>query len=443
MKPSLNIAIAGLGTVGTGTVKILQQQSTLIAQRTGKPVKIVAVSARNKKKKRDIDLKGTLWVDDPVALAKRADVDLVVELMGGSEGAAKALVETALKNGKHVVTANKALIAHHGLALAALAEKNNAVLAYEAAVAGGIPIIKSLREGLASNAFKQIIGILNGTCNFILTTMWNQKKDFEKALEEAQHRGYAEADPTFDVEGTDTAHKLAILSSLAFGRTLDFDAVHVEGIRSITIRDMQYADELGYVIKLLGIARQTKKGILQRVHPALVPKLSTIGRVSSAYNGIIVEGDAVGRITFEGMGAGEGATASSVVADIMNIASGAQYHPFTVPVKSLKSQPPASMKDLQTSYYLRLGVADRPGVLADITHIFRDEQISMRSFIQRDFDSFPHPNPLPEGEGKKAAVQIIMTTHPTLERSMLKALSRIAQLKTVLETPRMIRIEEV
>ena len=433
MKNTLNIAIAGLGTVGTGTVKILQNHAQMIAQRSGRDVKIVAVSARDKKKKRDIDLKGITWVDNPVALASLKHVDVIVELMGGSEGAAKQLVEAALKNGKHVVTANKALIAHHGVALAAIAEKNNVVIAFEAAVAGGIPIIKSLREGLAANQFKHLVGILNGTCNFILTTMWNQKKDFEKALEEAQHRGYAEADPTFDVEGTDTAHKLAILTSLAFGTTVDFAAVDVQGIRSITIRDMQFADELGYVIKLLGISTATKKGILQRVHPALVPKLSTIGRVSSAYNGIIVEGDSVGRITFEGMGAGEGATASSVVGDIMDIASGASYKPFTLPVKALKKQPPASMKDLVTPYYLRLGVADKPGVLADITDIFRDEKISMRSFIQRDFDM----------HHKSDAVQIIMTTHPTLELSMTRALKRVAALKTVLETPRMIRIEEV
>ena len=433
MKNTLNIAIAGLGTVGSGTVKILQANADLIAQRTGRQVKIVAISARDKKKRRPIDLKNITWVNNPVELAKLPNVDVVVELMGGSEGPAKALVETALKNAKHVVTANKALIAHHGTALAAIAEKNNVVIAFEAAVAGGIPIIKSLREGLAANRFNHIFGILNGTCNFILTTMWDQKKNFEKALEEAQHRGYAEADPTFDVDGTDTAHKLAILTALAFGCTLDFKAVHVEGIGSITIRDMQFADELGYVIKLLGISSRTKKGILQRVHPCLVPKLSTIGRVSSAYNGIIVEGDSVGRITFEGMGAGEGATASSVVGDIMDIASGAAYKPFTVPAKELKKQEPASIKDLRAPYYLRLGVADKPGVLADITSIFSDEKISMRSFIQREFDV----------HHKSDAVQIIMTTHPTIELSMTRALKRIAGLKSVLETPRMIRIEEV
>lgn len=429
------IAIAGLGTVGTGTIRILQEQRALIAARSGRDIELVAVSARDKKKKRPVNLAGVKWVDSPAQLAALSGVDAVVELMGGSEGAARQLVEAALKAGKHVITANKALIAHHGMQLAALAEKNNVTLAYEASVAGGIPIIRSLRAGLAANGFEHLVGILNGTCNFILTRMWDGHLDFERALEEAQHKGYAEADPTFDVEGIDTAHKLSILTTLAYGTAITTQGVYVEGIRSITIRDMEYADELGYVIKLLGIASRTKKGVLMRVHPALVPKLSTIGRVSGAYNGIIAHGHAVGRITLEGMGAGEGATASSVVGDIMDIAQGAHYKPFTVPVRMLKKEAPASMQELSTSYYLRLGVMDKPGVLADITDIFRAEKISLRSFIQHDSS---------ETNAKKTdAVQVIMTTHPTLEKAMQRALKRIASLKTVLETPRMIRIEEV
>jgi homoserine dehydrogenase len=430
MNAPLRIAIAGLGTVGGGTLKILRENAALLEARCGRALKVTAVSARNKSKKRALDLAGLAWVDDPLALAALPDVDVVVELIGGSEGVAKSLVEKALANGKHVVTANKALIAHHGMEIAKIAEGANAMLGYEAAVAGGIPIIKSLREGLAANRFSHIAGILNGTCNYILTAMWESGRDFAEVLDEAQRLGYAEADPSFDIDGIDTAHKLAIITSLAYGCPLDIRGVHVEGIRNITIRDMEFADELGYVIKLLGLSSRTEHGVLQRVHPSMVPKLSAIGRVGGAYNGIIVEGDAVGRITLEGLGAGEGPTASSVVGDIVDIARGAPYKPLTIPVASMRAMPRAPMDSLRTCYYMRLAVVDKPGVLAAVTGIFRDEGISLRSFLQLK------PTP---GE----PVQVVLITHETLELALRQAVESITALDSVLEPPHMIRIESL
>jgi homoserine dehydrogenase len=353
---------------------------------------------------------------------------VVVELIGGAEGTARTLVEAALKAGKHVVTANKALIAHHGMEIAKLAEEKNIMFAYEAAVAGGIPVIKSLREGLAANTFSHIAGILNGTCNYILTTMWEKYRDFGEVLAEAQKLGYAEADPSFDIDGVDTAHKLAIITSLAYGTPPDIKSVHAEGIRNITIRDMEYADELGYVIKLLGLSSRTEHGILQRVHACMVPKLSAIGRVSGPDNAVIVEGDAVGRVILEGPGAGAGPTASSVVGDIVDIARGALYKPFTIPVASMRPLPKAPMDTLRTCYYMRLAVVDKPGVLAAVTGIFRDEGISLRSFIQ-------HTNA--PGE----PVQVVLVTHETLELAFRQATASIAELDSVLEPPHVIRIE--
>lgn len=427
MTKPLNIAIAGLGTVGGGTLRILQENAALLEARSGHTLKITAVSARDRKKKRAGDASKLKWVDNPLDLAKLPDVDLVVETIGGAEGIARSLVEAALKAGKHVVTANKALIAHHGMALAALAEASGAMLAYEAAVAGGIPVIKTLREGLVANRFHHVAGILNGTCNFILTSMWEKHKDFDWALKEAQRVGFAEADPSFDIDGVDTAHKLAILTSLAYGCPLNIKAVSIEGIRAITILDMEFADQLGYVIKLLGISSRTESGILQRVHPCLVPKLSGLGRLGGAYNGVIAHGHAVGRITLEGLGAGEGPTASSIVGDIIDIARGTTYKPFTVPVASMKALPLATMDNLSASYYVRLAVQDKPGVLAAVTGIFRDEGISLREFQQ----SHPVGNP----------VQVVLVTHETLELAMVSALESIRALDSVTETPHMIRIE--
>jgi len=425
----LRVAIAGLGTVGSGTLAILRQHEKMLEQRTGRPIRITAISARDKNKKRE-HTQDLRWVENPIAMASDPEVDVVVELIGGAEGIARELVETALKNGKSVVTANKALIAHHGIALATLAEKTGAVLAFEAAVAGGIPIIKVLRDGLAANNFRRIMGILNGTCNYILTHMQDTQASFDEVLKEAQNLGYAEAEPSFDVDGIDTAHKLAILTSLAFGCAPAIDSIYMEGIRRITLLDMEFADQLGYTIKLLGIASHTNKGIEQRVHPCMVPSDSSLGAVPGVFNAILAEGDAVGNIMFEGRGAGAGPTASSVVADIMDIARGAHYKPFTLPVSSLQSLPFCGMDDLRCSYYLRLNVIDRPGVLAEITTIFKNEHISLRSFMQHS-------------HAPDEPVNLVITTHETQENAMLRALAAIGKLESVKEKPYMIRIENL
>ncbi len=427
---TLRIGIAGLGTVGGGTLKIITDHAKLLKERTGKEIIITAISAKDRSKNRGVDISAIRWCENPVAMATDPEVDVVVELIGGAEGVARELVEKALQSGKSVVTANKALIAHHGVALAALAEKNNAVLAFEAAVAGGIPIIKALRDGLAANQFKRIIGILNGTCNYILTSMWESKRSFEVVLKEAQDKGYAEAEPSFDVDGIDTAHKLAILTSLAYGTAPSIEHMYVEGIRRVSLRDMEFAAELGYSIKLLGITAQTDKGIEQRVHPCMVRMDSSLGTVSGVFNAIVVEGDSVGRVLFEGRGAGAGPTASSVVADLMDIARGVAYKPFTLPVASLLKLPFSAMDNLRGSYYLRLSVIDKPGVLSEVTGIFKQEQISLRSFLQHS-----HKPDEP--------VNIVLTTHDTQESAMLRATRMIAALDSVKEPPYMIRIENI
>lgn len=424
----LRVGIAGLGTVGGGTLKILHNYAPILAERAGRPIEIAAISSRDRGKDRGLDISRMAWVDNPLKMVEDKDIQVIVETIGGADGIARELVEKALLAGKHVVTANKALIAHHGVHLATIAEKTGSVLAFEAAVAGGIPIIKALRDGLAANRFRHIAGILNGTCNFILTLMWEQKRSFDDVLKEAQDMGYAEAEPSFDIDGTDAAHKLAILTSLAYGIAPAIDKMHVEGIRRITLRDMEFAYELGYTIRLLGITALTEHGIEQRVHPCMVPLLSPMGSVRGVYNAVMVEGDSVGTVFFEGRGAGEGPTASSVVADIMDIARGVTYKPFTLPVKALKSLPFAAMESLSCSYYLRLSVIDRPGVLAEVTSIFKKEQISLKSFIQHSHKP---------GE----AVQLVLTTHATHESSMMKAIHAIAKLESVNEQPYMIRIE--
>ena len=426
----LRIAIAGLGTVGVGTLAILQNKAELLKLRCGRELKVVAVSAHNRNKKRDIDVSGLRWVDDPIALASDPEIDVVVEMIGGADGVAKTLVETALANGKSVVTANKALIAHHGVELAKLAEKSGSVLAFEAAVAGGIPIIKTLRDGLAANNFSRVMGILNGTCNYILTSMWETKRDFVEVLKEAQTLGYAETDPSFDVDGIDSAHKISILTSLAYGCAPSIKNVYIEGISRISLRDMKFADELGYTIKLLGIAVQTQSGIQQRVHPAMVTKDSMLGTVQGVYNAVLVEGDSVGRVFLEGRGAGAAPTGSSVVADIMDIARGVKYKPFTLPVSALSKANFVGMERLQSSYYLRLAVADKSGVLAEVTDIFKRHNISLRSFLQ-------HSHAANEN------VQLVLTTHETQESAMLAAIAEVSKLSSVREQPFMIRIEGI
>lgn len=426
----LRIGIVGLGTVGGATVKILTRQAALLEERCGRKIVVAGISARHKNKKRGVDIKNIRWFDDPLKLAADKDIDVVVETIGGAEGVAKAVVEKALASGKSVVTANKALIAHHGAALAKLAEKNNAVLAFEAAVCGAIPVIKTLRDGLSANRILRIAGILNGTCNYILTSMAEKKCSFEQALKEARSRGYVEADPSFDVDGTDTAHKLSILSALAYGAPPAPRGVFTEGISRITLSDIEFAAELGYVIKLLGISTLTDKGLLQRVHPAMVPAAAPLATVQGALNAVALEGDACGTVFLEGAGAGGEPTASSVVADIVDIARGASYKPFTLPANRLKSPGFADIGALDCSYYLRLSVTDRPGVLAEVTGILKEENISLRSFLQHS----RQPN---------ETVQVVMVTHETGEAAMQKAAAQVAKLKAVKEKPCLIRIENL
>jgi len=428
MTTSLRIGIAGLGTVGAGTVRLLQEHGDLLSVRCGRPIVIAAVSARERARDRGIDLSRLRWCDDPLELARDPGIDVVVELIGGSGGIARELVEGSLAARKHVVTANKALLAHHGTALARAAEAAGVTLAYEAAVAGGIPIIKALREGLAANRVERIYGILNGTCNYILTTMRKSGREFADVLADAQKLGYAEADPSFDVDGIDAAHKLAILTSVAFGCEVNFAGVHVEGIRNVSAMDIAYAEELGYRIKLLGIARPTDHGIEQRVHACMVPIGTPIAHVEGVFNAVVTEGDAVGQNVAEGRGAGAGPTASAVVADLMDIARDRALPTFSVPATQLKRLPASPMERHRGAYYVRLMVVDRPGVIADVTAALRDEQVSLEAMLQR-------------GRSPEEAVPVVLTTHETEEASMRRALARIDRLDAVLEPPHMIRIE--
>ncbi|KAF0098698.1 MAG: homoserine dehydrogenase [Rhodospirillaceae bacterium] len=428
MNSPLRIGIAGLGTVGAGVVKLLAEHGRLLALRGGRPLKVVAVSARSKAKKRDIDLTGLRWEKDPMALATAPDIDVVVELIGGSGGVARRLVQKALASGKHVVTANKALLALHGAELAAAAEKKQRNLAFEAAVAGGIPIIKALREGLVGNRVKRLYGILNGTCNYILTTMRETGRDFDVVLAEAQAAGYAEADPTFDVDGIDAAHKLAVLTGAAFGARVDFAGVHVEGIRRVTSMDIQFAQELGYRIKLLGLARETRHGIEQRVHPCMVSLDTPIAHIEGVFNAVVVEGDYVGTTMFQGRGAGQGPTASAVVADLVDVARGRHMPAFVVPADKLATKKASPMDRHVGAYYMRLMVQDRPGVIAAVSGALAKERISLESMLQR-------------GRSESGEVPVVLTTHETEEAAMRRALARIAKLGAVAEEPCVIRIE--
>lgn len=430
MGEALRVAVAGLGTVGAETVRLLAKRREVIASHAGRPVEVVAVSARSKGKDRGFDMSGIDWADDPLALATRDDVDVVCELIGGSDGVAKTLVETAMASGKSVVTANKALLAHHGSDLARKAEAGGVTLAYEAAVAGGIPIIRALREGLVVNEVSRVYGILNGTCNYILTAMRESGRAFDDVLAEAQALGYAEADPTFDVDGIDAAHKLALLSALAFGHVVDFGAVHTEGIRSISALDIAYAEEFGYRIKLLGIAERTEEGIRQRVHPCMVAKQAPIAQVEGVFNAVMAEGDAVGTTLHYGRGAGAGPTASAVIGDIVDIASGRGAPVFGVPADQLSESTEAPWESMRGGYYVRLMVIDRPGVLADVTAIMRDQNISLESMVQRGRDPYEK-------------VPVALTTHEVDEASMRKALADIAKLDAVQEPPAMIRVVDL
>ncbi|MDX6749307.1 homoserine dehydrogenase [Geminicoccaceae bacterium 1502E] len=426
----LRIGIAGLGTVGCGTLALIERNRALIEQRTGQTLEVVAVCARDRARTRPVDLAGMRWLDDPRALAADPEVDVVCELIGGSDGPALETVREALRLGKPVVTANKAMLAHHGAELARLAEQAGVQLAWEAAVAGGIPIIKSLREGLAANRILRVNGILNGTSNYILTSMRETGRDFETVLAEAQALGYAEADPSFDVDGIDAAHKLALLASLAFGGRPRFDAIHIEGIRHVAAIDIAFAEELGYRIKLLGTARMTPEGLEQRLHPCMVAKDAPIAQVNGVFNGVVVEGEDVDAVLHEGRGAGAGPTASAVVADLVDIARGTRVPTLGVPAERLADHPIAPMAAHEGSYYIRLMVVDRSGVMADISAVLRDHDVSIEALIQRS------RNP---GQ----AVPIVLTSHETTEARMTAALARITELEVVLEQPRMIRIERL
>jgi homoserine dehydrogenase len=425
---TLRIGIAGLGTVGGGVVKILSAQAELISARAGQPIVVTAVSARDRSRDRGISLAGMAWHDDPVALAQDPNVDVVVELIGGSDGPAKNLAEAAIAAGKSLVTANKALLAMHGAPLASAAEAAGLVIAYEAAVAGGIPVIKVLREGLAANQVNRVAGILNGTCNYILTTMREEGRDFGDVLADAQKLGYAEADPSFDVDGIDAAHKLAILAGLAFGVKIDFADLHIEGIRRISDLDISFAQELGYRIKLLGIAERTSAGISLRVHPAMVPLSRPLATVDGVFNAVQLEGDFSGPVFLRGRGAGEGPTASAVVADLIDIARGIKIPVWGQAAASLAPAVITPMAKHEGAYFLRLMVVDQPGVMADVTAILRDHGVSLESMLQH-------------GRKPGESVPIVLVTHETSEAEVGAALARISALPSVLEAPALIRIE--
>jgi homoserine dehydrogenase len=426
----LRIGIAGLGTVGGGVVKLIEKARTVLAVRCGREIEIHAVSARDRSKDRGFDTSSYMWVDDPMELARLAEIDLVVELIGGSEGIALDLVNQAIANGKHVVTANKALIAHHGPAIAKAAEERGVTVAYEAAVAGGIPVVKGLREGLIANEITRLYGILNGTCNYILTDMEQSGRAFADVLAEAQELGYAEADPAFDVGGVDTAHKLTILACLAFGTDVPFEDVFVEGIEHITAEDIAFAGELGYRVKLLGIASREARGVAARVHPCLVKREAPIAEVNGVMNGVTVEGDPVGTTVFEGPGAGEGPTASAVAADIADIARGLNQNVYLTPAKDLDQSGLVPFQSLTGTYYVRLSVIDRPGVIASISKIMGDAGVSIESLLQRG----RHPN---------EPVTVVVQTHEISESVMADVIRQIEALEAVVEKPCLIRIEAV
>ena len=435
MKP-VKIGILGLGTVGCGTINVLARNGQEIARRAGREIKIVQASARDLKKKRPCPTEGIRLVADPFEIVRNAEIEVVVELIGGHEPA-RDLVLEAIANGKHVITANKALIAVHGNEIFAAAQKRGVMVAFEAAVAGGIPIIKTMREGLTGNRIEWLAGIINGTSNFILTEMRDRGRDFAAVLAEAQRLGYAEADPAFDVDGIDAAHKLTILAAIAFGIPLQFKQAYIEGISRITRADVQYAEELGYRIKQLAIARRTDGGVELRVHPTLIPQRRIVANVDGVMNAVLVKGDAVGPVLLYGAGAGAEPTASAVVADLVDVVRTLTVDP-TNRVPHLAFQPDAlsdlpilPMERVETSYYLRLHALDRPGVLADITRILGDLGISIEAILQKE-----------PAEGENV-VPIIILTHRVVERNMNEAISRIEQLASIKGSVARIRLEHL
>jgi homoserine dehydrogenase len=437
MVAPLKVGIAGLGTVGAEVVRLIESQARALAARSGRGVRVVAVTARSKAKKRGIDLRGIEWVSDPIALAGHSDIDCFVELMGGADDPALTAVETALTAGKSVVTANKALLAKHGLRLAKAAEKHGGALNYEAAVAGGIPVIKTLREGLAGTPINRVYGILNGTCNYILTRMEQEGLSFAECLKDAQRLGYAEANPSFDVDGHDTAQKLAILASLAFGTKVAQSAVNVEGISSIAPEDLRAAADLGYRVKLLGVAVRTAKGIEQRVHPTMIPKSSSIAQVMGVTNAVTIDGEGIPPITLVGPGAGGAATAASVMADIADVARDIRANPFGRPVAQLSDTKKAPMERHEGGYYIRLLARDIPGTAAAIATRLAEQKISIESIVQRHPDGTAVVN-----SGKASPVPVILITYATHEDAVRRALQAVQRDKVISGRPQVIRIEK-
>lgn len=427
MTAPLRIAIAGLGTVGGGVAALLRDHADEIAARAGRKIEIVAVSARDSSRDRGVDLSSCVWVADPLDLIGRADV--IVEAIGGADGIARDLVEASLRAGVPVVTANKAMLAEHGAALAALAEGSGTPLCYEPAVAGGIPVIKALREGLAGNTVHAVYGILNGTCNYILSTMRETGEDFDSVLKQAQAMGYAEADPSFDVDGIDAAHKLSILSALAFGVHPAFSRVHITGIRQVSAADIAHAQALGYRIKLLGTARRSRDGsIVQTMEPCLIPQDSAIGAVEGVFNAVCIEADPVGKSLMVGRGAGAGPTASAVVADLIDLARGNVRPVYGVPVRALVPGQWGDIGDLRAHYYMRVTALDKPGVLAEVAAALRDHGVSVEALRQ-------------QGRNPDQPVSIVITTHETPRRNIVAACDEIARRDHILDRPVLMRIE--
>ena len=435
MADALKVGIAGLGTVGASLVRIITTRAHELAVTCGRAIEVSAVSARDRSRDRGVDLSGITWFDSPEEMAANADIDVFVELVGGAEGAADRAVRVALKRGLHVVTANKALLARHGVELATIAEEKGVLLNFEAAVAGGIPVIKALRESLTGNKVARIYGIMNGTCNYILTRMEKEGLSFADCLKEAQRLGYAEADPTFDIEGNDTAHKLAILTTLAFGSQIAADEIYLEGIGNISIEDIEAAADLGYRIKLLGVAQRTDSGIEQRVHPTMVPRDTVIAQVDGVTNAVAIESDILGELLMVGPGAGGDATASAGLGDIADIAKsrpGAQRVPVLgTPAATLAPYQRARMRSHEGGYFIRLTVADRAGVFASVATRMAENGISLESIVQR-----ASPNGA-AGDSKT----IILVTHATTEESVRNAVSAIKAEDYLVGEPQVIRIE--
>lgn len=428
MAHPLRLGIAGLGTVGVGVVKIVEMHAERLSSRTGRNIQITAVSARNRDKDRGVDLSGYAWEDDPVALARRDDVDIFVELMGGSDGPAKAATEAALNAGKDVVTANKAMLAHHGQTLALQAETAGSVIRFEAAVAGGIPCIKALTEGLAGNEISRVMGVMNGTCNYILTRMENAGLPYDEVFKEADALGYLEADPNLDVGGIDAGHKLSLLSSIAFGTQVDFDAVRLEGIQRIKIDDIHHAAEMGYRIKLLGTAKITDAGLEQSMAPCLVPADSPLGQLEGGTNMVVIEGDSVGQIVMRGAGAGEGPTASAVMGDICDIARGIRVSTFGQPAETLVKAEAAASSSC-TPYYLRMTLQDKPGALAAVAKVLGESGVSIDRMRQTRHTEGTAP--------------VLIVTHKTKWAPLSKALAALPETGVISGQAVALRIEDI